>query len=126
MGIRIGEVARRSGRSASALRYYEREGLLPRAERRGNARVWSTDVFDRLALIALARSAGFTVAEIRQLLGGAPRRSRPGPRWRALAEKKIAEVEARIEEAQRARAVLRAVMGCECATFDDCARAGGG
>jgi len=125
MAIRIGEVARRAGLSASALRYYEREGLIPRADRRGNARVWGEDVFDRLALIELAKRAGFTVAETRRLLRGVSRRSAPGPRWRALAQEKLEEVEARIAEARRTRAVLLTVMGCECPTFEDCTRAGG-
>jgi MerR family redox-sensitive transcriptional activator SoxR len=124
MAIRIGEVARRSGLAASALRYYEREGLIPEADRQGNARVYGDDVFDRLALIELAKSAGFTVAETRRLLRGVSRRSPPGPRWRALAEKKLGEVEARIAEAERMRAVLRALMTCECPTFEDCTRAG--
>ena len=124
MAIRIGEVARRAGLATSAIRFYEREGLIPKADRRGNARVYGDDVFDRLALIELAKSAGFTVAETRHLLRGVSRRSPPGPRWRRLAEKKLDEIEARIAEARRMRAVLKAVMACECPTFEDCTRAG--
>lgn len=126
MAIRIGEVARRAGLATSALRYYEREGLIPKADRQGNARVYGADVFDRLALIELAKSAGFTVAETRRLLRGVSRRSPPGPRWRALAQKKLDEIEARIAEAERMRTVLKTVMGCECPTFEDCTRAGSG
>ena len=124
MAFRIGEVARRAGMAASAIRYYEREGLIPVADRRGNARVYGSDIFDRLTLIELAKSAGFTVAETRQLVRGVSRRTPPGPRWRALAEKKLVEVDERIAEAQRMRAVLQLVMGCECPTFEDCTRAG--
>ena len=65
--LTIGEVADRTGVAASALRYYEREGLIPKARRRGGKRVWLEDVVDRLALIGLAKSAGFTVSEIRTL-----------------------------------------------------------
>lgn len=124
MALRIGEVARRAGIAASAIRYYEKEGLIPVADRRGNARVYGPDILDRLALIELAKSAGFTVSETRQLLRGVSRRTPPGPRWRSLAQKKLTEVEARIIEAERMRAVLDAVMGCECPTFEDCTRAG--
>ncbi len=124
MTLRIGEVAQRAGIATSAIRYYEREGLIPRADRRGNARVYGPDILDRLALIELAKSAGFTVAETRQLVRGVSRRTQPGPRWRALAEKKLGEVEERIAEAERMRAVLHTVMRCECPTFEDCTRAG--
>ena len=124
MAIRIGEVAQRTSLATSAIRYYEREGLIPKADRQGNARVYGDDIFHRLALIELAKSAGFTVAETRQLVRGVSRRTPPGPRWRDLAQKKLVEVEERIAEAQRMRAVLQAVMGCECPTFDDCTRAG--
>ncbi len=123
MALRIGEVAQRAGIATSAIRYYEREGLIPKADRFGNARVYGTDILDRLALIALAKSAGFTIAETRQLLRGVSRRTPPGPRWRAQAEKKLAEVEERLAEAERMRAVLRKMMGCECPTLEDCTRA---
>ena len=123
MPLRIGEVAQRAGIATSAIRYYEREGLIPKADRFGNARVYGADILDRLALIALAKSAGFTIAETRQLLRGVSRRTPPGPRWRAQANKKLEEVEERLSEAKRMRAVLRAMMGCECPTFEDCTRA---
>ena len=57
MTIRIGEVARRAGIATSAIRYYEREGLIPRADRQGNARVYGPDILERLALIELAKTA---------------------------------------------------------------------
>ncbi len=125
MALRIGEVAQRAGIATSAIRYYEREGLIPKADRFGNARVYGADILDRLALIALAKSAGFTIAETRQLLRGVSRRTPPGPRWRAQAEKKLAEVEERLAEAERMRVVLHMLMRCECPTFEDCTSAAG-
>lgn len=124
MALRIGEVAERARIATSAIRYYEREGLIPKADRRGNTRVYGDDIFDRLSLIELAKSAGFTVAETRQLLRGVSRTTPPGPRWRELAQKKLNEIEARIAEAQRMRSVLLAVMDCECPSFEVCTRAG--
>ena len=123
MSLRIGEVAERSGIATSAIRYYERERLIPVADRKGNARVYGPDILDRLALIDLAKSAGFTIAETRQLVRGVARTTPPGPRWRGLAEKKLGEVEERIAEACRMRAVLQQAMRCECPTFEDCTRA---
>jgi DNA-binding transcriptional MerR regulator len=60
----IAEVARRSGVPASTLRFYEDKGLIASAGRRGLRRLFDAAVFDRLALIALARAAGFSLEEI--------------------------------------------------------------
>jgi MerR family redox-sensitive transcriptional activator SoxR len=121
---RIGEVAQRAGIASSAIRYYEKEGLILKAERRGNARVYDEDIFDRLALIELAKKAGFTIAETRELVRGISRRTSPGPRLQAMAKKKLTEVEERIVEAEQMRFVLQKMMNCECPTFEDCTRAG--
>ncbi len=121
--LSIGEVARRAGIATSAIRYYEGEGLIPRAARRNGRRVYDRGIAERLALIDLAKRAGFTVAEIKRLLGGFARRTPPGERWRALADEKLLEQDRRIAEAQRMKRLLRIVMRCECPTFDDCSRA---
>ena len=63
----ISEVARKSGVPASALRYYEEKGLIASIGRRGLQRVFSQDVLERLALIALGRSAGFSLDEIARM-----------------------------------------------------------
>lgn len=119
----IGEVAKRAGIAASAIRYYEAEGLIPRAARRSGRRVYDEHVLERLRIIGLAKKAGFHIAEIKRLLGGFARRTPPGERWRRLAEAKLRELEERIAEAQRMQALLRVVIQCECPSFDDCARA---
>ncbi len=121
--LSIGEVGKAAGLAPSAIRFYESEGLIPRAARRGGRRVYGESIVDRLALIDLAKGAGFTVAEIRRLLGGFTRRTPPGERWRTLAETKLEELEARIAEAERMKRLLRIVMRCECPTFEDCSRA---
>jgi DNA-binding transcriptional MerR regulator len=60
----IAEVAQRSGVPASALRYYERRGLIASVGRRGLRRLFDPRVLERLALVALGRSAGFSLDEI--------------------------------------------------------------
>ena len=62
----ISEVAQRSGVPASTLRFYEEKGLIASVGRRGLRRVFTADVLERLALIALGRAAGFTLDEISQ------------------------------------------------------------
>ena len=105
----IGEFARRAGTAPSALRYYERIGLLPRAERAGGKRHFPPATAERLALISLYQDAGFTLKEIRRLLAAG---SRPRPSWSPLAERKIAELDARIAEAQRAKDLLEHALEC--------------
>jgi MerR family redox-sensitive transcriptional activator SoxR len=121
--LAIGEVARRAGLASSAIRYYESQGLIPRAARRGGRRVYGPEILGRLKLIDLAKRAGFTIAEIRRLLAGFARRTPPGERWRSLAERKLEELERQIAEAKQMKRVLRVVMSCECPSLEDCARA---
>lgn len=64
MLIDIAEAARRTGIPASTLRYYEEKGLIASIARRGQRRMFEPAVLDRLALIALAQAAGFSLAEI--------------------------------------------------------------
>ena len=121
--LTIGEVARRTGVAASALRYYEREGLIPHADRRGGKRVYGEDILDRLALIGVCKGAGFTVAEMQTLIRGFGRRTPPGRRWRKLAAEKLTELDARIAEVERMKRVLETVTRCECPTLAECSRA---
>ncbi len=121
--LRIGEVAERSGIAASAIRFYETERLISKPDRRNGQRVYPETVLDQLALIGLAKRAGFTVAEIKQLVAGFARQTPPGERWRALTKAKRAELDQRIAEAQRMKTVLDLVVRCRCPTLRDCARA---
>lgn len=81
----IGEVARRTGLKASALRYYESRGLIRAAGRSGARRQFADDVMDRLALVALGQAAGLSLDEIGQMMGpdGSPRVDRAVLRERA-------------------------------------------
>jgi DNA-binding transcriptional MerR regulator len=107
--LAIGELARRAGTAPSALRYYERIGLLPPAERAGGKRHYPPSSAERLAFVRLYQDAGFTLKEIRQLLAA---RSRQRASWTPLAERKIAELDARIAEAQRAKDLLEHALNC--------------
>lgn len=107
--LAIGELARRTGSATSALRYYERIGLLPPAERVGGRRQYPRSMVERIALIRLYQDAGFTLAEVGRLLAEGSRRRRS---WRRLAENKIDELDARIAEAQHARGLLEHALGC--------------
>jgi MerR family redox-sensitive transcriptional activator SoxR len=120
--LTIGKVAERAGRAPSAIRYYERAGLLPAARRESGRRVYDEDVFEALALIDLAQDAGFTVAETNALMHGFDRTTPASQRWRQLARQKLGEVAQRIERAERMRALLERLMRCQCHTLGECAR----
>ena len=120
--LSIGQVARESGLSASALRYYERVGLLPAPPRRSRQRRYGPEVFGRLELIGLALAAGFTVRETRTFLSGFAADTPPAARWRALAARKLKEIEALVERAQRMKALLETSFRCRCASLADCER----
>lgn len=121
--MRIGEVAARSGIAASAIRYYESEGLVAKPARRSGQRVYDESILDGLALIELAKRAGFRMGEIKRLLAGCSRGMPPGERWRALTREKLLQLDERIAEAERMKRVLRTIRRCRCPTLADCSRA---
>jgi MerR family redox-sensitive transcriptional activator SoxR len=119
-GLTIGEVSRRAGLRPSALRYYESLGLLEVPTREGRFRRYDTTVFQRLQVIQLAQQAGFTMAEIAELLNGFASDTPPAVRWRAFAERKLAAVDAQIRRAQEMRRLLEESLRCGCLTLEEC------
>jgi MerR family redox-sensitive transcriptional activator SoxR len=117
--LTIGQVARQAGVNASAIRYYERIGLLPIAERHGGQRRYAPEVVRRLEAIDVAKQAGFTLAETRALLAADAERAAHAE-LRALAARKLSQVDALIARAQAMRGWLAAAQRCTCETLDDC------
>jgi MerR family redox-sensitive transcriptional activator SoxR len=118
--LSIGEVASRVGIRHSAIRYYESEGLLPSPPRSGGKRAFDSKAVARLQVIRTARDLGFSLEEIRQLLMEFPAETPPPERWRALARKKLPEIDEQIQRALALRRMLQAGMRCECVSIDDC------
>jgi DNA-binding transcriptional MerR regulator len=121
----ITEVARKAGVPASTLRFYEEKGLITSVGRRGLRRIFEPDVLERLALIALGRTAGFSLEEIALMFGpdGRPRIDR------GKLAAKADELDARIRRLTRMRdglrhaAASRAPSHMECPTFQRLLRA---
>ena len=115
----IGEVARRSGVSASTLRFYEEKGLIATVGRRGLRRLFDPNVLERLALIALGRAAGFSLDEIARMFTP---EGRPSIDRQMLAAK-ADELDGTIRELTAMRDGLRHAVACrapshmECPTF---------
>lgn len=119
--MRIGEVARRAGMNASAIRYYEREGLLPTAARASGKREYDSRTVERLKLIAAAQQFGFRLNEIREMLqvtdGNKPRGG-----WRAWVQAKVQEIDANMAQMKRAQRLLVRSLECACEDLATCGR----
>ena len=115
----IATVAKRAGVPASTLRYYEEKGLIAPVGRHGLRRLYAPDVLERLSLIALGRSAGFSLDEIARMFGadGKPRIDR------ALLAAKARDLDHTLRQLSALRDGLRHAAACpapshlECPTF---------
>jgi MerR family transcriptional regulator, redox-sensitive transcriptional activator SoxR len=117
----IGEVARRSGVAASALRFYEDRGLIT-SERAGSGhRRFPRAVLRRIAFIVFAQRIGLTLDEIGGELGKLPPDRAPTRRdWSRLSSKWTERIDERIAELHRLRAGLTECIGCGCLSLDRC------
>lgn len=118
----IGELAALSSLKPSAIRFYEKTGLLPVPTRRNGRRVYSDDAAYRLTLIGFAKDSGFSLPEIKLFLHGFSPSTTAGDRWRKLAISKIQQLEANIAKARAMEQMLRSIMKCRCTTIDQCAK----
>jgi MerR family redox-sensitive transcriptional activator SoxR len=122
-GLAIGALAKMTGLAPSAIRYYEKAGLLPKPDRHSGQRRYGRETVGRLRIVQLARDAGFTISETRTFLTGFSVSTPPAARWRSLAEKKLAEIETLMGRLAQMQKVLNSSFRCKCPRVDDCARA---
>lgn len=115
----IGEVAEAVGLNTSAVRYYERVGILPEAERVSGQRRYGPETVDRLRTVQAGQQAGFSLEEIKQLLRGAED-GHAAEELRQLAERKLPDVDALIERAQAMKEWLELAAECRCGSLDVC------
>lgn len=113
-------MAQRAGLRTSAVRYYEDAGVLPPAARVGGQRRYDESVLARLGVIRLAQEVGFSVAEIRELVDGFDTAGIPSERWQEVARRKMADVDALVQRAERMKLLLEASLECGCLTLDTC------
>jgi MerR family transcriptional regulator, redox-sensitive transcriptional activator SoxR len=118
--LTIGDVARESGKAASAVRYYEEIGLLPEPSRVSGRRRYPREILRTLAVIETAQRAGLTLDEIRILLQASRDDGAGTDRLREVAERKLPELVALIERAELVRGWLEDAARCVCPTLDDC------
>jgi MerR family redox-sensitive transcriptional activator SoxR len=116
----IGQVADKAGIRPSALRYYERVGLLLKPRRVSGQRRYDPEVLNWLAGIQICQEAGFTIEEIKKLFFGFPRSTKPSQRWRELATDKLAEVDELIRRANTMKQLLSEGIRCGCDSLSEC------
>ena len=120
--MKIGELAGRAGLKPSAIRYYERMGILEAPHRVGGQRRYSPDTLDRVLLIRFAGDMGFTLAEIKLFLAGLRNTAPVGPRWRKFAHAKIKQVNETIQRSRRLKSLLQHLLRCQCPSLQVCVR----
>ena len=116
----IGEVARRAGIRSSAIRFYECSGVLPPARRASGQRRYDRAVLKQLAVVTLAREAGFTIREIRALFRAFTPDTTASTRWRSIAAAKLRELDDVLQRTKLMHRVVSAMMECRCETLEDC------
>ena len=105
--LSIGEVAARAGVATSAVRYYERTGLLPADARRSGQRRYRAETLRRLVFIGMMQDAGLSLDEIRGVLDASTVEE-----WKGIAATRLAVLDEEIERLERARAYLTGAMLC--------------
>jgi MerR family redox-sensitive transcriptional activator SoxR len=119
-GMKIGQLAQLAGVNPSAIRYYERVGVLTNPERVGGQRRYSHEITYRVLLIRFAADMGFTLPEIRVFLDGLRSDAPVGSRWRNLARRKIREIEQTIERSRQLKLLLERLLKCRCVSLEMC------
>ena len=122
MPLSISEVANQVGLRPSAIRYYERIGILPPAQRVSGQRRYDLSALHRLVVIQRARQTGFTLTEIKQLFFGFRAGTPPSVRWQKLKSQKIVELDAMLEHIQTMRALLEQQGKCRCTALEECGK----
>jgi MerR family redox-sensitive transcriptional activator SoxR len=120
--LTVGEVSTRSGVSASALRYYEAQGLLTTTRTAGNQRRYPRHVLRRLAYIRAAQNVGLSIDEIRETLATLPEARTPTVAdWRRLSASWRARLDDQIAALVKLRDGLESCIGCGCLSLERCA-----
>lgn len=119
--LSIGEVVERSGVAASALRFYEAEGLITATRTPGGQRRFARDTLRRVAFVRAAQRVGLSLEEIREALDGLPSARTPTPEdWAALGASWRERLDERIHLLVGLRDALDSCIGCGCLSLERC------
>ena len=120
--ISIGELAKRSGITASALRFYENENLIKSTRSAGKQRQFTRDILRRLAFIRVAQTVGLSLDEIKTALATLPEQRTPTKKdWERLSRAWRPLLQQRIDTLSELRDKLTSCIGCGCLSLQKCA-----
>ncbi|TGY90376.1 redox-sensitive transcriptional activator SoxR [Marinicauda algicola] len=120
--LAIGALARRTGLSVSAIRFYEEKGLVSSIRNAGGQRRFARSDIRRLSFVLIAQQLGLTIAEIQAVLAGLPEGRTPSRAdWARISAAIRARIEAKLAELSRVRDHLDGCIGCGCLSLDLCA-----
>jgi MerR family transcriptional regulator, redox-sensitive transcriptional activator SoxR len=120
--LAVGQVAERAGLAASAVRWYEQQGLISSTRTAGGARRYPRSVLRRLAFVRAAQNVGLSLAEIREALATLPEGRTPTARdWARLSAGWRARLDEQITALTQLRDGLSSCIGCGCLSLDRCA-----
>ncbi len=120
--LTIGELARRTGLSVSAIRFYEERGLVAALRSAGNQRRFLRADIRRLSFILIAQKLGLSLAEIEQALARLPSGRNPNARdWARISGAIRTRIDAQIAALEKVRADLDGCIGCGCLSLKKCA-----
>ena len=105
--LTIGEVARRAGIATSAVRFYERQGLLAADDRASGQRRFRSETLRRLVFVGMLQDAGLSLDEIRGILDAGAVEE-----WKAIGAARLEALDAEIAQLERARAYLTGALLC--------------
>jgi MerR family transcriptional regulator, redox-sensitive transcriptional activator SoxR len=119
--LSIGEIAHRAGVAASALRFYEEQGLIASRRTSGNQRQYQRSTLRRIAFVQAAQRVGLALAEIKSALDSLPDDRTPTRTdWSKLSKSWRARLDERISELERLRDDLDGCIGCGCLSLQRC------
>jgi len=120
--ISIGRVAKRSGSSVSAIRFYADEGLVPSVRSASGHRLFAKSSLRRVSFILISQSLGYTLQEIKKVLESLPSNRTPTQAdWRRLSKMFGQELDQRIAKLKRLKESLDGCIGCGCLSLQHCA-----
>lgn len=118
--LSIGELAKRSGVNATALRFYEQAGILPPPARASGRRRYDEEAIRRLEVLRFAQQAGFTLTEIKTLFHGFGSQTPLSARWQKMARAKLVELDELAKRIRRMKRALELGLRCGCLRVEDC------
>ncbi len=119
--LSIGQLAKRTGLSVSAIRFYETKGLVSPGRNAGGQRRYRRSDIRRLSFVLVTQQFGFSIGQIRDLLTALPDERTPNQRdWTRISRHIRAELDNRIESLERLRDNLDGCIGCGCLSLKRC------